>query len=125
MATKHCCWGICKSDSRYPERMPSGTTFIRFAKPGKIREDMTDWEKQKANEQTVKAKHWMHACGRKDFSKLQQITKDTYICSLHFINGNGPTADNPDPILASLTEKEQEGRMKRRKPPRKRDQCPL
>lgn len=125
MATKHCCWGICKSDSRYPERMPSGTTFIRFAKPGKIREHMTDWEKQKANQQTVAAKRWMHACGRKDFSKLEQITKDTYICSLHFINGKGPTENNPDPILASLTEKEQEGRLKRRKPPRKRDECPL
>lgn len=109
MATKHCCWGICKSDSRYPERMPSGTTFIRFAKPGKIREHMTDWEKQKANQQTVAAKCWMHACGRKDFSKLEQITKDTCICSLHFINEKGPTENNPDPILASLTEKEQEG----------------
>eukprot|EP00795_Rhopilema_esculentum_P012139 gene12139-2744_t len=87
MATKHFGWGLCKSDSRYPKRMPCGTSFIRFAKPGKIREDMTEWEKRRANEQTMKVKRWMHACGQKDFNKFQQITKDTYICSLHFIGG--------------------------------------
>ena len=27
-------------------------------------------------------------------------TKDSYICSLHFVGGNGPTKENPDPVSA-------------------------
>ena len=55
-----------------------------------------------------------HACGRKDFHSLAQITKDTYICSLHFVE---PIEENPDPMLAtSLTE-----RTVKRKKPRKRE----
>ena len=27
-------------------------------------------------------------------------TKDSYICSLHFAGGNGPTLEDPDPISA-------------------------
>ena len=29
---------------------------------------------------------------------VQNVTKDTYICSVHFVGGNGPTDDYPDPI---------------------------
>ena len=45
-----------------------------------------------------------HACGRKDFHSLrQQITKDTYIYSLHFVE---PIDENSDSMLAtSLTER--------------------
>ena len=92
-ATKHCSWGLWKSDSRYPESM----------QVGKIKDGMTEWEKNKQNEFTEKAKEWVHACGRKDFT-IDKITKDTYICSLHFVGGNGPTEEDPDPINASLLE---------------------
>ena len=27
-------------------------------------------------------------------------TKDSYVCSLHFVGGNGPTEEDPDPISA-------------------------
>ena len=50
------------------------------------------------------AKRWLYLCGRKYFTKLKQITKDTYICSLHFVGNEGPTDENPEPILATLTE---------------------
>ena len=125
-ATKHCCSGKCKSDSRYPEQMPDGTTFIRFPKPGKIRENMTPWEREQAKLKTDKAMRWQYLCGRKDFTKLEQITKDTYICSLHFIGSKGPTDDNPEPILATLTPEERDMRQARkRKAPRERGERPV
>ena len=50
------------------------------------------------------------------------ITKDTYICSKHFISGCGPTENNPDPILATLTEAEIEKMASRKwKAPKQRD----
>ena len=44
-ATKHCCWGVCNSDSRYSERLPPETSFLRFPKPGKVKDNMTVAEK--------------------------------------------------------------------------------
>ena len=64
---------------------------------------MTDWEINKQNIKTERAKRWLHACGRKDFHSLAQITKDMYNCSLHFVE---PIEENVDPMLAtSLTER--------------------
>ncbi len=83
-ATKHCCWGTCKSDSRYSEKMPVRTEFLRFPKPGIMKDGLTDWEKKREQEKTKKAERWLHACGRKDFCRLSDIKKDTYICTLHF-----------------------------------------
>ena len=88
-ATKHCSWGICLSDSRYTDKLPPATFFIRFPKPGKVKESMTDWEKKKEMEKTLKAKKWLHACGREAFSRTKHIKKDTYMCSLHFVGGKG------------------------------------
>ena len=104
-ATKHCPWGLYKSDLRYPKSMPEGTHYIRSAKVGKVKEEMTEWEKNKRNELTVAEKvvKWVEACGRKGFT-IDKITKDTYICSLPFVGGNGPTEDDPEPINASLLE---------------------
>ena len=61
---------------------------------------------------------WVHACGRKGFT-IDKITKDTYICSLHFVGGNGPTEEDPDPINASLLECElvrKKDKKKRKRP---------
>ena len=104
-STKHCCWGNCKNDSKYPDRLPSGTYFIRFLKPGNVKELMTQWEKDRENVKTEKAKKWLHACGREGFS-IKNIKKGTFICSNHFIGGFGPTKEDPDPLLATLTDKE-------------------
>lgn len=124
-ATKHCCWGKCNSDSRYPERLPKETYFIRFPKPGRIRDNMTEWEKNQAKLKTEKAKRWQYLCGRKDFQNLKQITKDTYICSLHFVGGKGPEGKDAEPMLATLTPEESEKQQNRkRKAPLKRHEFP-
>ena len=98
MVNKHCCYGICTSDSRYPEKLPKGTYFLNFAKPGKVNEGMKKWQKDKQAQKTERAKRWIHTCGRKDFHSITQITKDTYICSLHLID---PSDKSQDPIIAT------------------------
>ena len=45
---KRCQWGLCNTDSRYPERI-EGVRFIPFPKPKKNLE---------------KCKRWIKACGR-------------------------------------------------------------
>ena len=100
-ATKHWSWRLCKSNSYYPESIPVGTHFIRFAIAGKVKNGMTEWEKNKQNELTEKAKKWVHSCGRKRFT-IDKISKDTYSCLLSFVGGNGPTEEDPDPINSAL-----------------------
>ena len=51
----------------------------------------------------------------------RQYEKDTYICSIHFIGNSGPTEENQDPVLATLTRDELGRKTKKRKPPVKRD----
>lgn len=113
-ANKHCCWGNCKNDSRYPDKFPPGTYFIPFPKVGKIKESMTQWEKNRQSERTEKAKQWIHACGRKAFC-IKNITKDTYICSNHFVGGSAPTEEHPNPLLATLTEEEINKKLSRKR----------
>ena len=87
-ATKHCCYGNCKSDSRYSNREDMrDVSFIRFPKPH------LNFEK---------CQKWIYACGRQGFS-VDNIKKDTYICSLHFVDKKGPTDEHPDPIPATYT----------------------
>ena len=88
VTTKHCCYGTCRSDSRYQEREHmNGVFFIRF--PTMCR-------------QPEKARRWVRACGRRDFT-VECLKKDTYMCSLHFPGEKGPTPLNPDPIPATAT----------------------
>ena len=49
--------------------MPEGTHFIRFAKVGKVKDGMTEWEKTKQDEFTEKAKKWVHVCGSKVYNR--------------------------------------------------------
>ena len=85
VTTKHCCYGVCRNDSRYghTDRMKK-VFFIRFPKPHLDR---------------AKAERWVNACRR-----------DTYICSLHFIGENGPTTETPDPVIATATPSQVTGR---------------
>ena len=86
--TKHCCYGLCNSDSRYSDRdYMEGVYFIPFPKP-------------KTNEE--KCNRWLSACGRKDFT-ASNVKKWTYICSKNFNGGKGPTENHPDPIPATCT----------------------
>ena len=98
---KHCCWGTCKTDGRYMEKVPDGTYFIPFPKPGKEKDGMTQWEVKGQKDRTEKSKRWINLCSRDNFT-IKNINRHTYICSLHFIGGNGPTEENPDPIKASM-----------------------
>ena len=87
-ANKHCCYGICNSDSRYMEKEHMcGVFFIPFPKP-------------KSNEN--KCKKWIAACGRENFT-VDKVKKWTYICSKHFVGGKGPTECHPDPIPTTYT----------------------
>ena len=85
--TKRCAYGTCKNDSRYPEswvRNSDGDPVKFFHFPGAVRQ----------NERRQK---WIKVCHR---GNSFLCTKDSYICSLHFVGGNGPTKDDPDPISA-------------------------
>ena len=64
----HCCYGLCKSDSR---RQEAGVTFIPFPKP---------------NRHPKIARKWVHLCGRHNFT-INNINRATYICSKHFPAG--------------------------------------
>ena len=57
--------------------MPEGTTLLPFAKPGKLREGMTKWEQDQTNKKIEQTKRWLHACGRKNFSSINQIKRGT------------------------------------------------
>ena len=72
--TKHCCYGLCNSDSRYLDRpYMENVKWIPFPKPKRLLE---------------KCQRWLRACGRDDFT-VGSVRKWTYICSKHFIGGNG------------------------------------
>lgn len=84
---KRCAYGTCKNDSRYPAswvRNPKGDPVEFFHFPG-------------AKRQKERRERWIKACHRGDSFVC---TKDSYICSIHFVGGNGPTDEDPDPISA-------------------------
>ena len=116
MGTKHCCWGECKTDSRYPEKWPESLkelensgqkVFIPFPKP---------WR------DLAKCKRWIVACSREFFTE-KNVNKNTYICALHWPGGKGPTVEFPDPLKANLTPT-QAGRASapKRKAPKSREE---
>ena len=80
--------------------------FIPFPKPKTQRE---------------KCERWVKLCGRQHFT-VNSITKDTYMCSKHFVGEKGPTKENPDPLpaLATSFEKRVLSSKRKRKSPMKR-----
>ena len=116
MGTKHCCWGECKTDSRYPEKWPESLkelknsgqkVFIPFPKP---------WR------DLAKCKRWIVACSREFFTE-KNVNKNTYICALHWPGGKGHTVEFSDPLKANLTPT-QAGRASapKRKAPKSREE---
>ena len=96
VSTKHCCWGECKTDSRFPEEWPKSLkelqesgkkVFIPFPKP---------------SQDIAKCKRWLVACSREFFTE-KSISRNTYICALHWPEEKGPTAEFPDPLKANFT----------------------
>ena len=80
---------------------------------------MTKWQKKQRNERTLKAKQWVHACGRREFT-IDKIKNNTYICLLHFVGGKGPTSNHPDPIKATMNDQEFSKLLGKRKAPKTR-----
>ena len=103
-----CAWGLCKSDSKYNEKSknskPSmvGVSFIPFPKP-------------KTNFKRCKA--WIKACGKKNFT-IDNITRNTYVCSKHFHNGQ-PSELYPDPYPAQSSQMLQKMQPKQLSPKRR------
>ena len=92
---KHCSYGICKNDSRkqnastMTNRYGQPVFFLRF--PGKKRN-------------REKAKRWINACRRPKYQlSIEKLSYHHVICSLHFVGENGPTADYPDPLPATIS----------------------
>lgn len=85
---KRCAWGTCNTDSRYPERLIRDgipVTFHHFPSEKEFKE---------------RRDTWIRACCRAD---TFVCSKDSYICSLHFVEKTGPTEKYPDPIPATAT----------------------
>uniref|UniRef100_A0A8C6TVD4 THAP-type domain-containing protein n=1 Tax=Neogobius melanostomus TaxID=47308 RepID=A0A8C6TVD4_9GOBI len=81
---KRCAYGVCKSDTRYPQSV-AGVKFYPFPKPKTKLQDCLQWIKQ---------------CGRPYYQlNVSKINKHTYVCSKHFVNGR-PTPEYPNPIPA-------------------------
>ena len=84
VAIRHCCWGKCNSDSRYPEWLPDSLketlkngkkAFIPFSKP---KHDLELSER------------WINECSRQTFF-VKNVNCNTYICAVHWPGGKGPT----------------------------------
>ena len=80
---------------------------------------MTEWEKNRGKEKTLKCQRWVIACGRKGFT-TNNVKKDTYICSIHFEGGKGPTMKYPNPIKAEPLPSNLEVKSEKRMSPTKR-----
>lgn len=119
MVNKHCCYGTCTNDSRkfgqpgHPEM--EGVFFIPFVKPAR---------------QLKKCKEWIRLCGRPHDRLNVEILdshkgRNIYICSKHFVGGNGPTDEYPNPIPALQLGTSSPNLTKVRKPPRFRASTPI
>ena len=110
MVNKHCAYGTCNSDSRHMHKPHmEGVGFLYFPQSKKDPD---------------KCSRWVKLCGRpsegyRSFA-VTLVTKDTYICTKHFVGGQGPTFECPDTIPASEVENKLFERKKRRQPPKQR-----
>jgi len=71
------------------EKNPNGDPVKFFHFPGTVR-------------QNPRRQKWIQACQLGDSFVC---TKDSYICSLHFVGGNGPTKEDPD-LISAIASKE-------------------
>ncbi|XP_069111673.1 uncharacterized protein [Argopecten irradians] len=89
---KRCSWGTCKTDSRFPERLKGGVTFIPFPKPARSLD---------------KCREWIRLCGRPQTQLNEEILRDRgkskhiFVCSKHFVEGL-PSKRFPNPRSALL-----------------------
>ena len=96
VSTKHCCWGECKTDSRYLEKCPKSLKEVE--KSGRdilipLRKPSQDIEK---------CRRWIVACSRQFFTE-NNIIRNTYICALHWLGEKAPTEEFPNPLKANFS----------------------
>ncbi|XP_046560156.1 uncharacterized protein LOC124269189 [Haliotis rubra] len=65
----------------------------------------------------------VRACSRDGFT-TDKVNKYTYLCSKHFVGGNGPSFEHPDPIPATYTSDQVVHFSKKRKNPVERRPLP-
>ncbi|KAJ8307965.1 hypothetical protein KUTeg_009012 [Tegillarca granosa] len=83
---KRCSHETCKTDDRYPDRLPGGVKFVPFPKP------KTEYDK---------CLRWNKLCGRPhDQLNPTKINANRYVCTKHFVNQSWPTRNFPDPLPA-------------------------
>ena len=83
-----CSWGQCNSDSRYYTKREDMKNIFLLAFPAKVRK-------------REKCLQWIKACNRPHSQLNTDKLKDCdYICSKHFLGGNGPTENDPNPLIA-------------------------
>ena len=85
-----CAWGTCLNDSRFPHLLKKNANgdevfFLHFLG---------------SKYHGEKRRRWIQARHRGDGFVC---TEYSYICSLHFVGENGPTAEYPDPTSAVLS----------------------
>ena len=80
--------GVHVTDSRYPERLIKDGKVINFY----------PFHSQKKFKE--RRELWIRSCSRADDFKC---TKDSYICSLHFVRENGLTDKDPNPVPATAS----------------------
>ncbi|XP_046549255.1 uncharacterized protein LOC124259203 [Haliotis rubra] len=81
MVHKTCGYGDCRSDSR--KENLDNVTFISFPRDTGINHE--------------KCLRWIKLSGRVDLTP-ERVNRYTYVCSKHFVGGNGPTDEHPDPV---------------------------
>ena len=72
-----------------------------------------------------KCQRWIAACSKENFT-VKNITRNTYICALHWPGILGPTPQHPDLLKANFTKREIEKASKaKRKPPTRYESGPV
>ncbi|XP_046574050.1 uncharacterized protein LOC124282122 [Haliotis rubra] len=103
---KRCSWGTCNSDTRYPERLAGGITFIPFPKPARNFD---------------KCQRWIRLCGRPKYQLNMDILRDHsrgkhfFVCTKHFVDGK-PSKTFPDPASALPHEQNENPKTVRPRP---------
>ncbi|XP_046572861.1 uncharacterized protein LOC124280913, partial [Haliotis rubra] len=103
---KRCSWGTCNSDTRYPERLAGGITFIPFPKPARNFD---------------KCQRWIRLCGRPKYQLNMEILRDHsrgkhfFVCTKHFVDGK-PSKTFPDPASALPHEQNENPKTVRPRP---------
>lgn len=119
VSTKHCCWGECRSDSRYPDKLhKSLKEMVASANSAKI---FIPFPKPSLPQNIDRCHRWISACCREHFT-INDITRNTYVCALHWPGKKGPTQEFPDPLKANFTPYEIKiATRPKRKAPRERN----